>query len=241
MKEPDRQVAIITGGGTGIGAATAEMIAAKGVTVVLVGRRPEPLDTIASRIRASGGEAVAFPGDISNYATMEEVADTTMDRFGRIDLVVPNASIHDVSAIDEGDPALWRELILINVVGLLNTVRAFLPHLYRRASGHIIIVSSLSGRITYVGEPIYITSKHAQVAFAECLRKEATPRGIKVTIVEPGLVDTPLSANPFAEKVKETVPPLSPEDIARAVVFAFEQPENCAINEISIRPKKQVL
>ena len=210
MSSTERRVAVITGGGTGIGAATAEALSRAGVAVVLVGRRPSPLDTTVSKINTSGGEGIAFPGDVSEFGEMERIAAATVERFGRIDLLVPNASVHDVSNIDDGDPAKWRELILINVVGLLNTVRAFLPHLYRQKSGHIIIVSSLSGRVTYVGEPIYITSKHAQVAFAECIRKEATPKGIKVTIIEPGLTDTSFSANPFAEELRKTVPPLRP-------------------------------
>ena len=241
MKTDAKRIAVITGGGTGIGAATAEELARTGIAVVLVGRRPAPLNVTASRIKEAGGEALAYPCDISDFKAMEVLAGSTVERFGRIDLVVPNASVHDVSTIDGGDPMKWRDLIMINVIGLLNTVRAFLPHMYLQESGHFIIVSSLSGRMTYVGEPAYITSKHAQVAFAECLRKEATPRGIKVTIIEPGLVDTPLSANPFAEEIKKTVPPLLPEEVARAIRYCFEQPDNCTINELSLRPKKQLL
>jgi len=241
MAMSEKRTAIITGGGSGIGAATAIELARRGVVVILMGRREQPLRDVAGAIESSGGEALVRPGDISDYAAVEAVAEDAIERFGRIDLVVPNASVHDVSTIDGGDPAIWRELILINVTGLLNTVRAVLPHMYRRKSGSVIIVSSLSGRMTYVGEPVYVTSKHAQVAFAECLRKEATPHGIKVTIIEPGLVDTPMSANPFAEEVKKTVTPLEPEDVARAVCFAFEQPDNCSINELSLRPKHQLL
>jgi NADP-dependent 3-hydroxy acid dehydrogenase YdfG len=236
-----KRVAVITGGGTGIGAATGEELARAGVSVVLVGRRPTPLNETACRINAAGGEAIACPGDIADFVAMEELAKSTVERFGSIDLVVPNASVHDVSTIDAGDPAKWRDLMMINVVGLMNTVRAFLPYMYRQERGHFIIVSSLSGRLTYVGEPAYITSKHAQVAFAECLRKEATPKGIKVTIIEPGLVDTPLSTNPFAEELKKTVPPLLPEEVAGTIRYCFEQPDNCTIYEISLRPKNQLL
>ena len=241
MKPDSKKVAVITGGGTGIGAATAEELAGTGVKVVVVGRRPKPLEEVASRIKSRGGTAVAHPADISDFSAMENLAEETVKRFGRIDLVVANASLHDDSSIDSGDPKWWRDVILVNVVGLLYTVRAFLPHMYRQKNGHIIVVSSLSGRVTYVGEPIYITSKHAQVAFVECLRKEVTPKGIKVSIVEPGLVDTPFIDNPIAQELKKTVPPLDPSDIARAIRFIFTQAPNCTIYELSLRPSKQVL
>jgi NADP-dependent 3-hydroxy acid dehydrogenase YdfG len=185
--------------------------------------------------------AVAHPADITDFSAMEELVGKTVERFGHIDLVVPNAAVHDTSSIDSGDPDWWREVIVINVVGLLYTVRAFLPQFYRQHSGHFIIVSSLSGRVTYVGEPIYITSKHAQVAFTECLRKEVIPKGIKVTIIEPGMVETPFIDNPVAQELKKTVTPLDPGDVARAVRFAFEQPSNCSIYEISLRPLKQLI
>jgi NADP-dependent 3-hydroxy acid dehydrogenase YdfG len=185
--------------------------------------------------------AIAHPGDVSDFSAMQGLVDKTLERFGHIDLLVPNASVHDSSSIDGGDPEWWRTVILVNVVGLLNTVRAFLPHMLDRGEGHIIIVSSLSGRITYVGEPVYVTSKHAQVGFTECLRKEVTEKGIKVTIIEPGMTDTPFIDNPVARELKKTVTPLEPEDVARAIRYAFEQPSNCTINELSLRPRKQLL
>jgi NADP-dependent 3-hydroxy acid dehydrogenase YdfG len=115
------------------------------------------------------------------------------------------------------------------------------PQFLQQGYGHFIVVSSLSGRVTYVGEPIYITSKHAQVAFVECLRKEITPKGIKVTIIEPGLVETPFIDNPMGQMVKKTVTPLDAFDVAGVVRFVFEQPENVTIYELSMRPRAQLL
>lgn len=241
MSENTHQVAVITGGGTGIGAATAVELAAQGVRVIVVGRRPEPLQETVARIAKEGGKAIAYPGDVRDFAALERLAQETMDRFGRTDLVVPNAAVHDASDIVDGDPDWWRELIDINVVGLMNTVRAFLPHMCQQGFGHIVVVSSVSGRVTYTGEPVYVASKHAQVAFADCLRKEVISRGIRVTVVEPGLVDTPMSDDELSREMKKTVTPLEPEDCARAIRFAFEQPPNCAINEIVLRPLKQEL
>ena len=237
----ENQVAVITGGGTGIGAATAIELASTGMSVVVVGRREKPLEEVARKITNAGGVAVPDPADVSDYSAMEKLATDTLARFGRVDLLVPNASVHDVSMIAEGNPEWWRTLMLINAVGLFNTVRAFVPHMIAQGHGHIIIISSASGRITYVGEAIYEASKHAQVAFADCLRMEMVEHGIKVTIIEPGMVDTPMLDNPFANELKKKVTPLEAVEVARVVRFAYEQSPNCAINEVVMRPLKQAL
>ena len=197
--------------------------------------------SVMSRIEGRGGQAMAVPGDVSDYGAMELAVSRTVDRYGRIDLLVANAAVHDVSSIDAGDPARWDELIRINVMGVLNATRAVLPLMYRQGSGHVVVVSSVSGRVTYTGETAYVASKHATTAFADCLRQEASPRGVRVTLVEPGLVDTPLADNPYAAEMKKTVQPLLPADCARAIRFAFEQPPNVGINEIVMRPVKQLL
>lgn len=232
---------LITGGGTGIGAATAEELAGIGLKIVVVGRRTKPLQDVVARIKGRGGQAMDLPADVANYEAMEEVVKRTVECYGRIDLLVANAAVHNVSAVDAGDPANWSQLMQVNVMGVLNVVRAVLPLMYRQRAGHIVVVSSVSGRVTYVGETAYVSSKHATTAFADCLRQEASPRGIRVTLLEPGLVDTPLADNPYAAEMKKTVQPLSSFDCARAIRFAFEQPPNVAINEIVMRPLKQVL
>jgi NADP-dependent 3-hydroxy acid dehydrogenase YdfG len=237
----DPRIAVITGGGTGIGAATAEELARAGLIVYIVGRRPEPLEEVASRITSAGGTAFSRPGDVRDFKMLENLAREVVETHGRVDLIVPNAAVHDASSLSEGDPEWWHTVMDVNVVGMFNTVRAFLPHMLQRGAGHIIIVSSLSGRVTYVGEPIYVASKHAQVGFFDCLRQEVTPKGIKVTILEPGMVETPFIDNPVAQELKKTVRPLDPEDCARAVRFVFEQPENVVINELAMRPAKQLL
>jgi NADP-dependent 3-hydroxy acid dehydrogenase YdfG len=241
MSESESKVAVITGGGTGIGAATALELARHGVKVTVIGRRPEPLRETVLRIAREGGEAMAYPADVRDFPSLERLAKEMADHFGHIDLVVPNAAVHDVSNIADGDPNWWHTLTDINVVGLMNTIRAFLPGMCQQGYGHFIIVSSVSGRVTYVGEPVYVASKHAQVAFAECLRQEVAPRGIKVTLIEPGLVETPMSQDEFSREMKKTVTPLEPEECARAIRFAFEQSPNCGINEIVMRPLKQEL
>ena len=235
-------VALITGGGTGIGAATAVQLAKDGVHVALLGRRTGPLEDTARQVEKEGGTAIVFSADVRDYQGLVGLVKETEEKLGPIDLLIPNAAVHDVSNIIEGDPEWWSELIQINVVGVMNVIRAVVPKMVKRGGGHVIVVSSVSGRVTYVGEAAYVASKHATVAFAECLRKEVSPQNIRVTLIEPGLVNTPmLDENPFAEDLMKKVKPLTAEDCARAIVFAYQQPPNCGINEIVMRPVQQTL
>jgi len=235
------KLAVITGGGTGIGAATAEELAASGMKIVITGRRPAPLQQTVGRIQHKGGQAYAYPVDVSDWEAMRGFADEVLAKHGQVDLLIPNAAVHDVSKIAEGDPVWWKKLIEINVLGLFNTVRAFLPSMLARGKGHVVVMSSVSGRVYYVDEAIYECSKHAQVCFVECLRQEVTQKGIRVTIIEPGMVETPMIDNPFAQELKKSVTPLEARDCARLVRYIFEQPENCVINEVMLRPVKQLV
>jgi NADP-dependent 3-hydroxy acid dehydrogenase YdfG len=238
----ENKVAIITGAGTGIGAAIARDLAAAGTTVVLVGRRPGPLHGQVAAIEAAGGRARAESADVRQFDAVEAVVERTVERFGRLDVFVANAAVADFGPIDTADPAVWRDVIETNVLGVLFGVRAALPQMKRQGDGHLVIVSSGSGRVTYVGEPAYVASKHATVAFADCLRQEVAPLGIRVAVIEPGLVETPLiHVYPEAEDLVPGVTPLSPEDVARSVRFVLEQPRHCNVFEILLRPTSQLL
>ena len=238
------RVAIITGGGTGIGAATAARLAAAGASVILVGRRRDMLETRAAELRATGADVHAIPADVRSYPELERVAAHAVDRFGRLDILVANAAIVDRRPIAEADPDEWRDVVTTNVLGVLYATRAVLPHLLARGGGDIVIVASVSGRVTYVGEPAYVATKHATIAFADCLRKEVSPNGVRVTAVEPGLVDTPLvreSLEAVSRIVPSSVRPLESDDCARAILFALEQPDRCSVNEIMLRPTAQLV
>ncbi|MFI5261054.1 MAG: SDR family oxidoreductase, partial [Candidatus Limnocylindrales bacterium] len=161
------QVALITGAGSGIGAALAAQLAEAGMAVMLVGRRPAPLDEQVRAIIARGGRAAARPTDVRDFAAVDAAVDETIATFGGLDVLVANAAIADFGPIEAADPVLWDDVIRTNVLGVLYAVRAALPHLSAQGSGHVVIVSSASGRDTYVGEPAYIASKHATVAFAD--------------------------------------------------------------------------
>jgi NADP-dependent 3-hydroxy acid dehydrogenase YdfG len=234
--------ALVTGAGSGIGAAIAEALGRAGARVVLVGRRPEPLGEVADRIVAAGGAASAVPGDVRDYAAMARIVEGMVTSFGGLDILVANAAVADVGPVDEADPDLYRDVIETNVIGVLNAIRAALPQMLVRSTGHVVVLSSWSGRITYVGEPAYVASKHATVAFAECLRQEVAERGIRVTTIEPGLVETPLiHVYPGALDMVPGVVPLDPQDVAGAVLYALEQPARVNVAEIVIRPTMQVL
>jgi NADP-dependent 3-hydroxy acid dehydrogenase YdfG len=135
-----------------------------------------------------------------------------------------------------------RDVVETNLIGVMFAVRAALPHMEARRAGHIVIVSSASGRVTYVGQPAYVASKHGTVAFADCLRPEVASAGIRVSLIEPGLVETPLiHMYPESNDLVLGVIALDPDDIARAVRYVLEQPYNVNVFEVLLRPTGQLL
>lgn len=242
LKNLDGLVGVITGAGTGIGAAVARDLGSAHMRLLLVGRRPEPLAKVVEDVRAAGGEAVAFSGDVRKFEDMEKAVNTAIDRWGRLDVLVPDAAIADYGPIAKAEPGLLRDVIETNLIGVILTIRAALPHMESRKAGHIVVVSSASGRVTYVGEPAYVASKHGIVAFTECLRQEVLPLGIRVSTIEPGLVETPLiHVYPESNDLVQGVVALDPEDIARAVRYVLEQPDNVNVFEVLLRPTGQLL
>jgi NADP-dependent 3-hydroxy acid dehydrogenase YdfG len=238
----ERPVVIITGGLSGIGAATALAFAAVGGRLVLADHVVDNGPALVERVAAVGGDATVAAVDVRDYAQVERLVPLALERWGQIDAVIANAGIADQSPMHIGDPRRWRVLLETNLLGTIHTVRAVLPHMLERRSGHIFITASVSGREAYTGEAVYIASKWGQVGFAHSLRMEVMEAGIRVTIVEPGIVDTPLTRdNPLVRPLLEAVEPLAPEDIARAIVFAFEQPEHVVLTELTIRPVRQAL
>jgi hypothetical protein len=236
------QTVLITGAGTGIGAAIAQDLAEQGARLVLTGRRRERLEAVAELARALGSEAIVAPGDVRDHSHMEGLVGLAIERFGSLDVFVANAAVADFGPVAHADPATWSEVIGTNVLGVLYGVRAALPPMLERGRGHIVVLASVSGRVTYVGEPAYVASKHATVAFADCLRQEVADRGIRVSVIEPGLVETPLiHVHEAAADILPGVVPLEPADVARAVRFVLEQPPNVNVFEVVLRPTGQVL
>jgi NADP-dependent 3-hydroxy acid dehydrogenase YdfG len=229
----EKPVLLITGASSGIGAATAR--AAAGThRLVLAARRQEAVEELASEV---GGEdnAVGLRCDVTEWEEVEAMRDAALERFGRIDAVFANAGFGASRGFLEETPEHWRSMVLTNVYGVALTIRATLPHLLERGDGHFLITSSVAGRRALPGS-LYSATKWAATAIGESLRQELRQmhdnKSIRVTLIEPGMVDTPFFENRPSAALQD-------EDIARAVLYALEQPENVDVNEMLIRPTSQ--
>jgi NADP-dependent 3-hydroxy acid dehydrogenase YdfG len=242
----DGQVAIITGASAGIGEATAIALAAVGAHVVLTARRAELLKALAEKIEANGGKALAIVTDITDEAQVNNLVQRVNTELGRVDIVVNNAGIALLGTIESGNSTDWKRSFDLNVLGLLYVTHAALPILKQQQSGHIVNISSVAGRTARAGIGVYNATKWSVNALSEALRQEVYKDNIRVTIIEPGLVDTgiddhitdPVSKQRIQERRKSIIP-LQSEDIAAAIVYAVTQPQHVNVNEILIRPTGQ--
>jgi NADP-dependent 3-hydroxy acid dehydrogenase YdfG len=229
-------VLLITGASSGIGAATARA-ASSSYRLVLAARRIEALEDLAAEL---GGEerALAVRCDVTEWDQVEAMAAAGIERFGRIDAVFANAGFGAKRGFLEESVEHWRSMILTNVYGVALTIRATLPHLLERGDGHFLVTSSVAGRRALPGS-LYSATKWAATAIGEALRAELRQmhdnHGIRVTLIEPGMTDTDFFDNRPGDSA------LSEDDIARAAIFALEQPPGVDINEILIRPTQQSL
>jgi NADP-dependent 3-hydroxy acid dehydrogenase YdfG len=233
-------VGLVTGGVSGIGAAITAELRGHGAAVVAVDRNAHLGAAAASPGTAPAPATREVAGDVRDFATMCAISGRVRDEFGRLDFVVANAGITDWGSLSDGDPQRWHDVIDTNVLGVAQTIRATMPVLIAQGRGHIVITASISGRTAYVGEPIYIATKWALVGLGKALRKEARPAGVRVSLIEPGIVDTPL-VQQTAEGAAElaAVRALDPQDVARVVAFVLEQPAHVNIDEIMISPLGQ--
>lgn len=241
------KIALLTGASSGIGAATAELLAREGVVVAAVARRSDRLAALVQGIEAAGGRAAAFTADVGDQTGAEAVAQQVLARYGRIDILVNSAGIIRPGDTESSDPAHWREMFDINVLSAMYLSRAVLPGMRERRDGHIIIVSSTAGRILGGGNVGYTASKHAVNAFADAMRQEVAALGIRVTIVEPGATTTEVALSiPDAEtraKMQLHVSKegsMRAEDVGGAIVYALKQPPNVNVREIWIAPTAAV-
>jgi NADP-dependent 3-hydroxy acid dehydrogenase YdfG len=229
-------VLIISGASSGIGAETARAAAEAGYRLVLGARRIDALNELADQL---GGEkrAVAVRCDVTEWEDNQRLAETAIERFGGFDVVFANAGFGATRGFLEESPEHWRSMVLTNVLGVALTIRATLPHLLERDSGHYLITSSVAGRRPLPGS-LYSATKHAVTAIGEALRSELRTmhenHRIRVTLIEPGMVDTP-----FFDSRPDPDRALRDEDIARGVLFALSQPGHVDVNEILIRPSSQ--
>ena len=222
-------VFLITGASSGIGAATARHAAAGGYRLVLAARSTDKLESLAEELGGSE-RAIAVTCDVTDFGQQEQMVAAALDGFGRVDVAFANAGFGAKRGFLEGTPEQWRDMVLTNVLGAAYTIRATIPAL-KESAGHLLLTSSVAGRRALSGS-LYSASKHAVTAMAESARQDLGDSGVRVTSIEPGMVDTPFFDDPVSNA-------LEPDDIARAVMFAVSQPPHVDVNEILIRPVSQ--
>jgi NADP-dependent 3-hydroxy acid dehydrogenase YdfG len=222
-------VFLITGASSGIGEATARRAAEAGYRLVLAARREDKLEALAEDLGGSD-RALAVHCDVTKWADQEAMAETALNRFGQIDVTFANAGFGASRGFLEETPEYWRSMVLTNVYGAALTIRATLPAL-KDSRGHLLLTGSVAGRRALPGS-LYSATKWAVTAMGEAARLELNGTGVRVTLIEPGMVDTPFFDNPPKDA-------LEPDDIARAVMYAVGQPPRVDVNEILVRPTAQ--
>ena len=236
------RAAVVTGASSGIGRATARALAAAGARVGLAARRADRLDELKDEIGQSGGEAIALPTDVTDYAQAEAMVRRAGEAFGGVDVLVNVAGVMLPAPIAEADPADWRRMVEVNLMGVLHATRAALPGMVERGNGHIINVSSTSGRTHQPLFSVYAATKHGLGAFTEVLRKEVHPNRIRVTLFEPGPTESELGSHVDPGIMSslrddfEGVEFLKAEDVAQGILWTLAQPDRINVNEVLFRP-----
>jgi NADP-dependent 3-hydroxy acid dehydrogenase YdfG len=238
------KVVIITGASSGIGEAVALRLAQEGAAVVLGARRADKLDSLVARIEGDGGKVAAQACDVTKRADLESLAALAIERFGRIDGIVNNAGVMPISRLDMFDVDGWDRTIDTNIKGVLYAIAAVLPQMKKQKSGHIISIASVAGHKINGGSAVYAASKFSVRVISEALRQEVTADGIRVTIVSPGATQSELFEkihDPASQKRLEGASEIAlPADsVARAILYAMNEPDAVDINEIVIRPQAQ--
>jgi NADP-dependent 3-hydroxy acid dehydrogenase YdfG len=252
MAALDGTVALVTGASSGIGEATALALAREGATVAIAARRRERLDALATRIGEDGGTVLVLEADVAADGQPKHIVDTTVDRYGRLDVVVNNAGVMLLGRIEGADLLQWKHMLDLNVAALMTLSHAALPHLLKAADDEprhvadLVNISSVAGRVARLGSGAYNASKWAVNAFSEALRQEVTGRHVRVGVVEPGAVATELASHntdpEVIARMRERfgrIELLRAEDIADAIVFTVTRPRHVAVNEILVRPTEQ--
>ena len=247
----DGTVALITGASSGIGEATARALAEQGAAVALAARRKERLDQLAQEITGKGGRALIIESDVTEKTQAQAAVERTVAELGRLDTLINNAGVMLLGPIENAPLDEWDRMVHLNVLGLLYTAHAALPHLLKAAEdgprhvADLVNISSVAGRVARNGSGVYNATKWGVVAFSESLRQEVTKRHMRVSVVEPGAVATELSSH-LREEIREQsmrrfagVERLEAEDIADVIQYIVTRPRRVALNEILIRPTEQ--
>jgi NADP-dependent 3-hydroxy acid dehydrogenase YdfG len=227
MASENDPVFLITGASTGIGAATARQAAQAGYRLVLAARSEDKLEGLAGELP----EAIAVRCDVTEWDEQQALVKRALDEYGRIDVAFANAGFGGPRGFDKGDVEHWKAMVLTNVYGAALTIRATREALIE-TKGHLLLTGSVAGRRALQGS-LYSATKWAVTGMGESARQDFNGTGVRVTLIEPGMVDTPFFENP------PQIEALQADDIARAVMFAVSQPPHVDVNEILIRPTAQ--
>ncbi len=242
MTDLSGRVVAVTGASSGIGEATALACAKAGAAVAFAARRTDRIEALAQRIEADGGQALAVTADVGDEDQARAFVHAAHERFGRLDALVNNAGVMLLGPIDGAPTEEWRRMIHVNVMGVLYCTHAALPLLKAQGAGDVVIVSSVGGRVIGKNSGIYSLTKFGVGAFAEALRQESVGTGLRVTLIEPGRVDTELRTHVREEVMRElaggfaNVVPMTSEQIADTILFAIGQPPEVVISEVLMRP-----
>ena len=247
MSSLSDSVAVITGASSGIGEATARLLAQHGATVVLAARREDKLDALKSAIEADGGTALVVPTDVTDRDAVKALAQAALDAFGRIDILVNNAGVMPLTFLHNMRTDDWYQTLDVNIRGVMHAVEAVLPTMMDQKAGHVVNVSSTAGRKVYPGGAVYSASKYAVRALSEGMRQELGPsHGIRVTCIEPGAVATELTDHIGDEEVKQgmgkmfaKLTPLESDRIAEAILYAVQAPASTTVFEVLVMPTDQ--
>ncbi|GAA1462800.1 SDR family oxidoreductase [Williamsia maris] len=249
MADIGDKVVAITGASSGIGEATARLLAARGAAVVLGARRTERLDDIARDIVDAGGRAEVCATDVTRREDLERLVGAAVQRFGRLDVLVNNAGVARLGMVDDLDVDGWSAMIDVNVGGVLNGIAAAVPVFRSQGHGHLVTTLSTSGLKITPTQAVYAGTKNAVRTLLEGLRQESTDGVLRTTSISPGMVRTEFSDliaeswtdREAADALTAAVADLGmePEAVARAIAFAIEQPSDVEVGDITIRPTRQ--
>lgn len=239
------KVALVTGASSGIGEATAVALAREGAAVVIAARRVERLRALEDRLVGAGARVLSIALDVTDETACRDAVARTVEVFGGLDVLVNNAGVMLLGPVEGADTTDWTRMVSTNLLGVMFLTHAALPHLLAR-KGSVVQVSSTAGRVARSGTAVYNATKFGLNAFSEALRQEVTQRGVRVVVVEPGVVETELREHITNQAAKEDITArarsmrqLQPEDVAEAVRYAVTQPDHVAVNEILVRPTDQ--
>ena len=240
------RIALVTGASSGIGEATALALAEQGAKVAIAARRKDRLDQLAAKLADLGAEPLVLVADLASEAEAQRIVKETEAHYGRLDILINNAGVMYLEPVAEADLGRWRRMLELNVLSLIASTQAALAGMRERRDGHIVNISSVAGRVANPNAAAYAATKFGVVGFSESLRREVYKDNIRVSVIEPGMVDTELREHVGHEASRRAVNAragemrqLQAEDIADVIRFCVTRPDYVSINEVLMRPTDQ--